>query len=302
MESRKMSPSEKIRFKCPFCNKAFSVLPQYAGKRGKCPGCGQTITIPAIEEPSDKSLQLNSVEQPHSEQKEMEAEIKKPPPFQKLKSVENVFRMGNIMVMQRSALLPNRCVKTNDTEDLRFKKITLRWHHPLIYLTILAGLLVGALIYVIVASICTKKATIDVSVSQRVLRKRLIFLIATWVCVFLGVFEFGYAIYATGWASNPGNIGLMVLFSVLMFFTAALIYFIGGRIITASKIDDYYIWIKGVNSEYLSGFPQWQYGYVGAPAGSIGQMVSIAGKKCNQCGNNVSVTDQFCWRCGVRLQ
>jgi hypothetical protein len=293
-----MSPSEKIRFKCPACGKAISILPKYAGKRGKCPGCGQTITIPGIEELSVESLRLNSVEQPHSEQKETETEIIKPPPFQKSKSVENVFRAGNIMVMQKGALLPNRCIKTNDTEDLRFKKINLRWHSPWIYLTIFAGLLV----YVIVALICTKKATIEIPISRSVLRRRLIFLIATWVCAFAGIFAFIYGIIASGSISNTDNIALLFMFSVLMFIVAVIVYVIGGRFITASKIDDYYVWIKGVNPEYLGEFPQWQYGYVGAPAGSIGQVVSVAGKKCNQCGNNVSVTDQFCWRCGVNLQ
>ena len=125
-----MSPTEKIRFKCSICGKAFSVLAKYAGKRGKCPGCGQTITIPAIKEPPDESSQLKSAEQPHSEQTETETktetEIKKPPPLKTSKSVANIFQMGNTMVMQRNALLPNRCVKTNDTEDLTVKRITLR--------------------------------------------------------------------------------------------------------------------------------------------------------------------------------
>ena len=205
--------------------------------------------------------------------------------------------MGNTMVMHRRALLPNRCVKTNGTENLKVKKITLRWHNPMIYLTILAGLLV----YVIVALICTKKATIEVSVSRRILTRRLIFLIATWVCTFVGIYAFGYGIVISGSVSNTDNIGLIIMFSVLMFITAAIVYLIGGRILTASKIDDYYVWIKGVNSEYLSGFPQLQYSYAGVP-GSIAQTVSAASKKCNQCGNNVSVTDQFCWRCGVNLQ
>jgi hypothetical protein len=292
-----MSPSEKIRFKCPTCDKAFTVLPKYAGKRGKCPGCGKTITIPTIKEPSNKNLRLNPVKQPHSEPKESEPEIKKPPQFQESKRVENVFRTGNTMVIQRGALLPDRCIKTNDTEDLKIKKITLRWHSPLIYLTIFAGLLV----YVIVAVICTKKATIQVPVSQRVLRKHLIFLIATWVCVFLGIVAFGYPIIAMDSISNTDNIGLIILFSVLLFILAIIVYLIGGRIVTASKIDDYYVWIKGVNSEYLSEIPQWQYSYVGTPAGSIGQVVPVASKKCNHCGNSVLVTDKFCWRCGVNL-
>ncbi|MBN2182493.1 MAG: zinc-ribbon domain-containing protein [Sedimentisphaerales bacterium] len=305
------SPTEKIHFKCSVCGKSFGVSAKYAGKRGKCPGCGQIITIPALEEPSDKSLQLKSAEQPHSEQKETdtqtetnpktdtkaEIEIKKPPQVRISKTVANVYRMGNTMVMQRNARLPDRCVKTNSTENLQVKRITLRWHNPLLYLTILAGLLV----YVIVALVCTKKATIEVPMSRKILTRRLIFVLATWACVFLGIFGFGYVIIVSDSASYSNNNDLIILFSILMFIAAPIVYLIGGRIITASQIDDYYIWVKGVNWEYLSEFPQWQGHNVYVPAGTIPTGVPVAGKKCNQCGTNVSDTDKFCGRCGANL-
>ncbi len=297
-----MSPTEKIRFKCSVCGKAFSVSPKYAGKRGKCPGCGQTITIPAIEEPADISSQLKSAEEHHNEQKEAEikteAEIKKPPPMKTPKSVANIFRMGNTMVMQRDTALPDRCLKTNKTENLRFKRITLRWHNPLLYLTILAGLLV----YVIVAVICTKKAKIEVPVSRRILTRNLICVLVTWVCTLSSIFFIGYGIVLSGSSSNPDNIGSMFLFAVLLLITAAIVYAIGGRIITAMKIDDYYVWIKGVNRDYLSELPQWQGQYAYVPAGSIPSAAPVASKKCNQCGTDVLVTDKFCLHCGINLK
>ena len=36
-----------ISFSCPHCNKALRVKDELAGKRGKCPGCGQAFAIPA---------------------------------------------------------------------------------------------------------------------------------------------------------------------------------------------------------------------------------------------------------------
>ena len=137
--------------------------------------------------------------------------------------------------------------------------------------------------------------------SRKILTRRLIFVLATWVCVFLGVFGFGYAIYLSDTASNEDYIGLIILFSLLLFITAPIVYLIGGRIITASKIDDYYIWIKGVNWEYLSEFPQFQYSHGGVP-GFIAPAAPVASKKCNQCGTNVLVTDKFCLRCGATLK
>lgn len=209
----------------------------------------------------------------------------------------NVYRTGNTMMMHRRALLPKKCVKTNGSENLQAKKITLRWHHPAIYLTILLGLL----IYVIIAVVCTKKASVEVFVSQKVLRRRLMFIIATWVCVFLGFFGMGYGMFALESDSFPENVGLLFLCSVLMFIIAIIMYVVGARIIYASKIDDYYVWIKGVNLEYLNGLPRWEDRYISVPGGSIPPAVSGANRDCNQCGANVSVTDKFCWYCGVNL-
>jgi len=44
-----MSQEDKIRFRCPQCNKAISVDAQHAGKRGKCPGCAAPVHVPARE-------------------------------------------------------------------------------------------------------------------------------------------------------------------------------------------------------------------------------------------------------------
>lgn len=35
-----------IKFSCPHCGKSISAPDQFAGKRGKCPGCQQTMPIP----------------------------------------------------------------------------------------------------------------------------------------------------------------------------------------------------------------------------------------------------------------
>jgi hypothetical protein len=39
-------PAEKIRFRCPKCDKRLSVAPHHAGKKAKCPGCGEAIRVP----------------------------------------------------------------------------------------------------------------------------------------------------------------------------------------------------------------------------------------------------------------
>ncbi len=39
-----------IDYRCPHCDKKFSFPDEYAGQRGRCKGCGNTITVPALLE------------------------------------------------------------------------------------------------------------------------------------------------------------------------------------------------------------------------------------------------------------
>ena len=46
-----------IRFECPDCNKNLTVDDAKAGRLARCPGCGQKVRIPELEdEPEDYSL------------------------------------------------------------------------------------------------------------------------------------------------------------------------------------------------------------------------------------------------------
>jgi ribosomal protein S27E len=47
-----MSSNDRLQFSCPHCQRTVSVPTQHAGKKGKCPGCGQVIPIPATSEAS----------------------------------------------------------------------------------------------------------------------------------------------------------------------------------------------------------------------------------------------------------
>lgn len=47
MGTLKLADTETIRFRCPHCNKPVCAARLYAEKRGKCPGCGRVVKIPA---------------------------------------------------------------------------------------------------------------------------------------------------------------------------------------------------------------------------------------------------------------
>ena len=48
-----------------------------------------------------------------------------------------VWRDGRLLVMHKSAQLPDRCVKSNQPADGRLLR-KMYWHHPLIFLSLLA--------------------------------------------------------------------------------------------------------------------------------------------------------------------
>jgi hypothetical protein len=50
-----------INFCCPACQKKLSVKDELAGKKGKCPGCGQMATIPAKVAVSHSNDQLQTL-------------------------------------------------------------------------------------------------------------------------------------------------------------------------------------------------------------------------------------------------
>ena len=80
-----------------------------------------------------------------------------PPPTQ---GMNTVWRNNSVLVMTKEALLPNRCIKCNAPAEEQLKH-RLTWHHPGLYLLALASIL----IYVVVAMVVRKTATVNVGTS-----------------------------------------------------------------------------------------------------------------------------------------
>ena len=62
---------------------------------------------------------------------------------------QGLYCKGRVLVMHKRAVLPDRCVKSNQPAEGRRLRRNLYWHHPAIYLTILISLL----IYIICADL-----------------------------------------------------------------------------------------------------------------------------------------------------
>ena len=163
-----------------------------------------------------------------------------------------IWRQGKTLVMDRNALLPDVCIKSNQPTDGYRLKRKLSWHHPALSLLII----VSIPIYAIVAIIVSKRAVIHIGLSDAWRRRRLGRILLAWVGVLLaiaGIFA-GAAIAETGRA----EVGAPLLIgSVVMFFTALLYGMIGARLIRPKQIDDRFVYFNGAHPEFLNRFPEW---------------------------------------------
>ena len=155
-----------------------------------------------------------------------------------------VWRQKSTLVMSRDAVLPYRCVKCNQETDKRLKR-RLTWHHPALYLIIFAGVL----IYLIVALIVRKVAVVEVGLCQEHQAKRRRSVLITWGLLLLGVGGFVLAIVAQ---DATYLLGGFLLFLVAMIYGIVVV-----RLVAPSKIDNQFVWLKGVNKDYLDELPQW---------------------------------------------
>ena len=156
-----------------------------------------------------------------------------------------VWRDKSKMIVSKGAQLPDRCVKCNAPAHGAKLKRKLSWHHPAIFILIL----VATLIYFIVAMIVRKTATVEVGLCQEHLAKRRRNVIITLTLILLGVCGFVLTVIV-----GDNNFLLAGIFLIL----AGIIYgVVALRIVTPARIDDRFVWLNGVNRDYLNELPQW---------------------------------------------
>lgn len=162
-----------------------------------------------------------------------------------------VWRKGNVLIMRKSASLPNRCVKSNQPTERRLRR-NLSWHHPLVYLAILANLL----IYIVVALILTKRATIYIGLSDEWFAKRRRVMLISWTVVLLSVVM---VILACAGIEEYDFLGFLVPIGFLTFLVGAVYGLLAARMVRPISIDDEYVRLKGVCREYLAELPEWPH-------------------------------------------
>jgi hypothetical protein len=174
----------------------------------------------------------------------------KPTFFQKVQEgvpvgASRVWRSGKLAVMGLQPELPDTCVKCNAPVHGSRLKRKLRWHHPAIYLT----LLINVIVYVVVASLASRKADVAIGLCTVHRAKRIRAIVIGWVLALLGL-------AAIPWAIGADKAGI-AFSGVLLLITGLLWGLIGGRVVYAKKIDKEHAWMAGCSRAFLATLPEW---------------------------------------------
>ena len=162
-----------------------------------------------------------------------------------------LWRKGNILVMHKGSQLPLRCVKSNQPTDRRLKR-SLYWHHPAIYLSIL----ISIWIYIILALILRKSATVYVGLCDEWFAKRHRAMFIGWFLVLAGI---GLFVAGIATVDRSDAFPWMLVAGPLVFLGGVIYGLLAARMVAAVRISDDYVWLKGVHPSFLADLPEWPY-------------------------------------------
>src|SRR5690606_25595970 len=117
---------------------------------------------------------------------------------------------------------------------------------------------VGLPLFAITVFILQKKAVFDIALSEEHLARRRRLIMVSWGIALAGVTSFIHGIAAL---ASEGSFQLQVpwlmgIGGLVTFFGIVNGHF-GARVVHATKIDDHFVWLKGVCPEYLAELPPW---------------------------------------------
>ncbi len=162
---------------------------------------------------------------------------------------DGLWRQGKLLVMLKEARLPPRCVKSNQPTN-QFLKRNLTWHPQWVLLLILINILICA----IVAMIMQKKATIYIGLSPEWIARRRTCIMIAWGIAALAIVMFVGGIVL---AQEYDPAAILIGISPLLLIGAAIYGLVGSRMVAPTKIDDRFVWLKGVCPEFLAKLPEW---------------------------------------------
>ncbi len=250
-----------IELSCPSCERRLRVADEHAGRKTRCPACRDIVVIPqlAVElESLDDSLAVEDDAAlaavpgrracPACGELIMQTAVR----CRFCRSPVDpdghvVWRDGKILVMNRNAELPDRCIKTAEPAAVR-KKIQLSWMPP--GKQVLMVLLIGALL----AHLVSVKATVHIPLSRAWAKRRMKqLLLGSGMAIVAIVVMIGTLV------AEPGDAiaGVVVLSSIVVILAGIIVAVMAGSIVTLTRITDSYIWLKGAKPVFLDTLPEW---------------------------------------------
>jgi hypothetical protein len=149
-----------------------------------------------------------------------------------------------LLLIRHGLPLPtDRCFKCNKPARVTKAK-NLSWHHPSIYL----GLLAGVLIYIILVLCLQKRATVIFGLCEPCNNRRILW-ISIWSACTLSI------IPLMTWAITQET-GPPAIAGGILFFAGLIGLLISGRIGVPRRIDDSQILLSGSGESYRRTFPQ----------------------------------------------
>jgi len=139
-----------------------------------------------------------------------------------------VWQKKSTLVFNKNAVLPYRCVKCNGPADSWLKR-KLTWHHPALYFLIFAGLLV----YVIIAAILSKRATVDIGLCNDHRSKR-----RSGIILGLLMFIGGIFVAIIGFA---GEYTFVWIIGIVLVPVGIVWMIVAARVVVVKKIDDRFV-------------------------------------------------------------
>jgi hypothetical protein len=188
------------------------------------------------------------------------APMPRPGAAQPAAAAGDFWRDGKLLVFPKGARLPGACVKCGKPAAIRLRR-KLSWHNPMLLFLIP----LGVLIYAIVAAIVSKRAEVEIPICDTHRRRRALFTGLGVGLLFLGLLVFAGALIA--------NAGTLAASIGLLMFVAGLILAVAGQILVSpGRIDEHFVWLRGVHTSRVSGLPPWP-----GPAAALTALASAGG-------------------------
>jgi hypothetical protein len=239
---------------CPRCGTPYTLTPeylaQYGGQTTVCTNCGGQFVLPGPAAAAGQAPVAQQFSAPAQQaapgQLPAAGQAQPVLPYagpQWGVATAGAWSEGRLIVAAKDASVAHACVKCGGPPAGRPFRRMFRWHQPIIYLTILAGLL----IYVIIALCVQEKGRVEYALCERHRRRRRNAILGGWLLTFAGIGMFVLA--------GVQEEVVWVPFGILAFIGGLVWAIVGAQTLRPEKIDARFVWLKGAGEDFLRTLP-----------------------------------------------